>query len=147
MRTIRMALLLALGAAACSSPFAPHELRVLAAARAQWGLRPFADYTFEARHGCFCLPEQVGPVQITVRQGAIESVTLLETGEPVTPTYWFTIEDLYERIPTWAEYDGVEDVSVDYDPTLGFPTRVEVRFGEGVVDAGDTYTISNVAPA
>jgi hypothetical protein len=147
MRTIRMALVLALGAAACSSPFSPHEVRVLAAARAQWGQRPFADYTFEARRGCFCLPEQVGPVQITVRQGAIESVTLLETDEPVDPTYWFTIEELFERIPSWAEYDGVEDVSVEYDPTLGFPSRVEVRPDEGIADAGETYIISNVAPA
>jgi hypothetical protein len=147
MKSIKMALLLALGAAACSSPFAPHEARVLSAARGQWGQRPFADYIFEARHGCFCLPEQVGPVQITVRQGAIVSVTLLETGEGVDPAHWFTIEQLYERIPSWAEYDGVEDVSVDYDPALGFPSRVEVRFDEGIADAGDTYTISNVGPA
>src|ERR687895_854125 len=144
MKSIRMALVLTLGVGACSSPFGPGEARILATARAQWEQRPFADYTFAARHGCFCPPEHVGPVRITVRQGAIVSVTLLETGELVDPAHWFTIEQLYGRIPSWAEHDGVEDVSVDYDPTLGFPSRVQVRYDEGIADAGDTYTISNV---
>jgi hypothetical protein len=147
MKSIRMALVLAFGAAACSSPFNPHEARLLAAARAQWEQRPFANYTFEALHGCFCLPEQVGPVRITVREGAIVSVSLLETEEPVDPAHWFTIEQLYERIPSWAKYDGVEEVSVEYDPILGFPSRVVVQADEGIADAGDTYIVSNVGPA
>jgi hypothetical protein len=88
----------------------------------------------------------VGPVRITVRQGSIESVTLLETGEAVDPTNWFTIEELFDRIPLWAKGDGVEDVTVEYDLTLGFPSSVEVRYEEGIVDAGDIYTVSNLGP-
>ena len=139
---------MALGLAACSSPFDLQEARALAEFRGRWEQRPFADYRFEARHDCFfCLPEEAGPVRITVRQGAIVDVTLLQTGAPVEPGLWFTIDNLYQQIPRWAKYDGVDDVAVDYDPTLGFPSRIEVRYEEGILDAGDNYIITNVAPA
>lgn len=147
MRSIGLAIALA-AATACSSPFDPDEARVLANARAQWRQRAFADYIFEARHSCFfCRPEELGPVRITVRQGAIESVILVETGEAVDPGYWFTIEQLFERIPLWAKNDGVDDVTVTYDAALGFPASVGIRYEEGILDAGDSYTVSAVAPA
>jgi hypothetical protein len=148
MRSIPIVIALALPAAACSSPFDPQEVRALAESRRQWEQRGFADYSFEARHDCFfCLPEEVGPVRITVRQGAIVEVTLLETGAPVEPGLWFTIDDLYQQVPSWAKIDGVDDVAVDYDPTLGFPSRIEVRYEEGIMDAGDNYVVTNVGPA
>jgi hypothetical protein len=131
---------------ACSSPFGPDEARALAAARARWEGRAFPDYTFDAQHGCFCPPEQVGPVRITVQQGAIASVTLLQTGEAIDAASWFTIDQLFDRIPLMAKEDGVDDVVVDYDATLGFPASVEVRFEKGNLDAGSHYTVSAVAP-
>jgi hypothetical protein len=147
MRTLRPPIVLTIALAACSSPFGPDEARHLASARAQWSERPFPDYAFDARHGCFCTPEQVGPVRITVRHGSIETVTLLETGEAVDPGHWFTIEELFDLIPLSAKNEGVDDVTAEYDPTLGFPSSVEVKYEEGVLDAGDTYTVSNVGPA
>jgi hypothetical protein len=136
----------AVGVAACSSPFGADEARDLAAARAQWKGRAFADYTFDVRHGCFCPPEQVGPVRITVQQGAVVRATLIETGEAVDSASWFTIDQLFDRIPLMAKEDGVDDVTVEYDATLGFPASVEVRFEKGILDAGSSYTVSAVVP-
>ena len=147
MRSKALAITLGVVVAACSSPFGPNEARLLSAARAQWEQRGFTDYSFEARHGCFCTPEQVGPVRITVRGGVLVSATLIETGEAVDPAYWFSIEQLFDRIPESAKYEGVEDVRVEYDPTLGFPSSVQVQYGEDHLDAGDTYTLTDVAPA
>jgi hypothetical protein len=146
MRFNVLVLACAVGVAACSSPFGPDEARALTAARARWDGRPFADYTFDARHGCFCPPEHIGPVRITVQQGAIVSVTLLETGEALDPANWFTIDQLFDRIPVLAKEDGVDDVAVEYDATLGFPTSVRVRFEKGTQDAGSHYTVSAVGP-
>jgi Family of unknown function (DUF6174) len=147
MRSKALAMTLAVFLAACSSPFGPNEALLLSAARAQWEQRGFTDYTFVARHGCFCTPEQVGPVRITVRGGVLVSAALIETGDAVDLAYWFTIEQLFDRIPESAKYEGVEDVRVEYDPTLGFPSSVQVRYGEDHLDAGDTYTLSDVTPA
>jgi hypothetical protein len=99
------------------------------------------------RHDCFCTPEQIGPVQIRVQQGTITSVALLETGEAADPAAWFTIEELFDRIPVLAKEDGVDDVTAEYDATLGFPTSVVVRFKEGILDAGSSYTVSALAPS
>jgi hypothetical protein len=41
----------------------------------------------------------------------------------------------------------VEDVDVEYDDTLWYPGSVEVRYEEGILDAGDRYTVSAVGPA
>jgi hypothetical protein len=131
----------------CSSPFPPGELFELEDARRKWEARGFADYTFETRHDCFCLPEDVGPVRITVRDGVMTEVTMIETGQPVSSSRWYTIEQLYDRIPGFAAADGVDDVAVQYDATLGYPISVSVSFEEGILDAGSLYTISAVTPA
>jgi Family of unknown function (DUF6174) len=146
MRFKVLVLTCAVGVTACSSPFGPGEARALIAARARWEGRAFPDYTFDAQHDCFCPLEQVGPVRITVQQGVIASVTLLQTGEAVDPASWFTIDQLFDRIPLMAKEDGVDDVVVDYDATLGFPTSVEIRFEKGILDAGSDYTLNAVAP-
>jgi hypothetical protein len=148
-RTVRLwsAAALVFTGSGCSPPFSPGELSELAAARRKWEARGFTDYTFETQHGCFCLPEDVGPVRITVRDGVITEVTMIETGQPVSSSRWYTIEQLYDRIPGFAAADGVDDVAVQYHETLGYPISVSVSFEEGILDAGSLYTISAVGPA
>src|SRR5215213_3079279 len=143
----RLMATLAVAGLGCSAPFSPGELFELGKARQRWDARGFPDYTFETQHGCFCLPEDVGPVRITVRQGAITEATMVETGEPVSPGRWYTIEQFFDRIPSFAGSDNVDDVVVEYDPVLGYPASVSVRFEEGILDAGSLYTISAVGPA
>lgn len=132
---------------ACSPPFGLDERLALDVARERWDERPFQDYVFEAQHSCFCTPEQVGPVRITVRQGSIESVVLLETGSGVDSSLWFTMERFFELIPLFGKQNGVEEVDVEYDGTLWYPSSVRVRYGEDVLDAGSHYTITAVGPA
>jgi hypothetical protein len=146
MRSLRVALALIFAAAACSSPLGPGEARGLANARAQWEERPFADYTFDMLRDDFW--QQIGPVRAVVRQGTIVSATLVESGDPVDPAVWFSIEQLFDVIPIWANIDGVDDVIIDYDPSLGFPSLIEFRNEEDFEDArGVIFTVTNVGPA
>jgi hypothetical protein len=144
MRSLRLATALAFVTTACSSPLGPGEARDFAAARAQWEHRPFVDYTFDLRRDASW--GQVGPVRAIVRQGTIASATLVETGDAVDPAVWFTIEQLFDFIPHWAKSDGVDDITIRYDPTLGFPSLIQVRAEIGVSDV-ETFTITNVGPA
>lgn len=139
--------LLAAAPSGCSSPFGIDERRVLAGARQQWAARPFPDYIFETRRDCFCRSEEVGPARITVRQGVITHVTSIETGEAMVPDDWYTVDQLFDRIPQLAEQNGVEDVAVEYDSALGYPSSIAVRYGEGILDAGILYVISAVEAA
>lgn len=139
-----------LGTVGCSSPFDSNEQLVLAQARQRWASRGFTDYTFETHHGCFCPPEITGPVRIIVRQGTVLSVTLLETGALLAPAdlvHWYTIEQLFDRIPATADQEGVDDVRVTYDPALGYPTSIQIIPDKGVLDGGGSYSVSAVGPA
>jgi uncharacterized protein DUF6174 len=142
-----LAVILAVVISACSSPLGPDEARELIVARHRWAERAFPDYTFETRHDCFCPVELIGPVRITVRQGTIESVTRLDTGDPAAAGDWYTIKELFDRIPTMAKEDGVDDMVIRYDATLGFPSSIELRFDEDILDAGSIYSITAAGPA
>lgn len=83
---MRRSVLLVLGAltlVGCGSPFSSAEQTTLAAARARWAARPFADYSFEFEAGCFCPPEETGPVHIEVRAGTITAITRVADGAAV----------------------------------------------------------------
>lgn len=144
-----LALALAVAAAwGCSSPFDLSERIALDVARERWDNRPFQDYVFDTRHDCFCVgPEQTGPVRIVVRQDAIVSVTLIETGGNIPADGWYTIDQLFELIPAFAGYGWLEDIDVEYDGTLWYPASVRLRPESGVLDAGDGYTVGAVGPA
>jgi hypothetical protein len=145
-RSLLLATALAFALAACSSPLGPSEALDLAHARTQWEQRPFADYSFDMLRDDYW--QQTGPVRSVVRQGTIVSATLVETGDPVDPAVWFSIEQLFKVIPIWAKIDGVDDVIIHYDPSLGFPSLIEFRSEEDFEDArGVTFTITNVGPA
>jgi protein-S-isoprenylcysteine O-methyltransferase Ste14 len=132
----------------CGTPFGPQEVLQLGASRAKWSARGFTDYVFDTEHRCtFCMPEETGPVRITVRNGAIASVILLETGASISPTPWYTIERMYELIPSFGDLEFVDDVQVTYDHMLGYPNSILVRYPEGTLDAGDFYIIGSVAPS
>jgi hypothetical protein len=77
----------------------------------------------------------------------ITHVTSIESGEAVVADDWYTIEQLFERIPQLAEQNGVEDVAVEYDSALGYPSLIAVRYEEGILDAGILYVISAVEAA
>jgi hypothetical protein len=143
MRALRLATTLAFAATACSSPLGPVEALVLAKARAQWEQRAFLDYTFDMRRDASWA--QIGPVRTTVRQGSIVSAMLVETGDAVDPAVWFTIEEVFDFISAAASSDGLDDVTIEYDPTLGFPSSIEFRVEVGV-GPRETWTITNVGP-
>ncbi|HEX2250945.1 MAG TPA: methyltransferase [Gemmatimonadales bacterium] len=87
-----------------------------------------------------------GPQEV-LQLGAIASVILLETGESISPTPWYTIERMYELIPSFGDLEFVDDVQVTYDHMLGYPNSILVRYQEGTLDAGDFYIIGSVAPS
>lgn len=139
----------ALGIIGCSSPLDSNEQLAWAQARDRWTARGLADYTFETRHDCFCPPEITGPVRITVHQGTISSVTILESGLLLASSdlvHWYTIEQLFDRIRATAVQDGIADVAVSYDPTLGYPTSVRVIPDKDVLDGGESYWVTAVIP-
>jgi hypothetical protein len=65
-----------------------------------WRHQHLHDYQFVWQRTCFCLPEAVQPIRVTVRDGVIASATDL-SGTPVADSIrqsLLTIDALYERV-------------------------------------------------
>lgn len=137
-----LALGLALGVAACSSPFAPlrHDLH---AARSQWDSEEPAAYSFVFRRSCFCGTEFLRAVRIRVEEGTVVSAVFADDGTPIqTPLAEVpTIPDLFDEIEA-AIAARADRMDVTYDEGYGYPVDVSIDFIEQAVDDEMFFQVS-----
>ena len=116
----------------------------LATARARWAMVGPASYSVVVSRSCECLEAAVGPVLVSVRNGVAQSRQYTRTGAPVDASRgdWFpTVEGLFAVIEA-AIRDGIQPMDIQYDPALGYPTRVFI--GETASDGGEAYLARDI---
>ena len=124
----RIALWVALSAG-CQTRAACPDDPAISAARNAWAARHLADYRFVWQESCFCVPEAVQPIVVTVRGGEIVAATD-RNGRAISTEVrenLLTIDALYRRaaaaqctaavVRVVAGTDGVP-ASVFIDPSL-----------------------------
>lgn len=136
-------LLIAALAAGCQTHAAScHSDPTIAAAQAAWQARHLEDYRFVWQQTCFCLPEAVQPIVVTVRHGAIVSATSLggvDVSDEVRNDL-MTIDELYRyvddtqckaaQVRLAAAKDGVPE-TIHVDPSvLVADDEFDVRLSE-----------------
>jgi hypothetical protein len=134
-----LAVVLSLGVAACESATSPQF--ELATARARWASVQPAGYSIIVTRICDCSYATSGPVMIQVRNGTVVSRVYVESGAVVADGYaeiFPNVDGLFALIDA-GEKDGVSPVTAQFDPVLGYPTRVAV--GDPNLDA-PLYTVS-----
>lgn len=151
---LRPLLILAV-AASChaDSVVGPRDVRQLMRARAVWNARSFADYRYEIRISCFCPPEMNQWTRVSVQGGAVVAAEAVEP-DPVFPIsdirFWVPIDVLFDNLfesmtqPAVGSY--LDEIVVDYDSELGYPTNIEYRTRSNVIDGGAVYRLRNVTP-
>jgi hypothetical protein len=90
----------------------------------------------------------IGPVVVTVRNGAIESRHYTRDGAIVPAEYaelFPSVEGLFDIIET-ARREGAAQLDVSYDPTLGYPVRIAIDWHATHVDDEVTYRGSDLLP-
>jgi hypothetical protein len=114
----------------------------IAAARTSWQARHAEDYRFVWQQTCFCLPDAVQPIVVTVRHGVIVSATD-RSGVAVSDDVrknLMTIDGLYRyvddaqcksgEVRLTASNDGVPDtIHVDPSPSVA-DDEFDVRVSE-----------------
>jgi hypothetical protein len=132
LRTLATAAVLALALSACTH-----------ASRATWDTADIASYTITTTVSCFC-PELDGPVTVTVVDGKATTATRdgkeIPVNDPTLRGLPLTVEDLFAYIDDSAKAD---DVSVTYDPHLGYPTSIAVDWRKNAIDDEVTITVTN----
>ena len=113
-------------------------------AQSRWQMYHPTDYQFIWQQQCFCLPDAVQPIRVTVNDGTITGATDL-TGKPVSGDIrkaLMSIDALYEYIRN-GERAGAK---VDFQCTgTGIPARVFIDPDAGVADDEFDVTISEFA--
>ena len=116
----------------------------LAAARARWNnLAPDKEnYYLESLIYCECW-ESSRPLRISVRNGVIESVVDLESGEALTEEEegylwlsYMTINGWFNEIENSVGASWVHRLKVVYDYSLGYPKYVGVAGADNIADGG-----------
>jgi uncharacterized protein DUF6174 len=152
-RTWGLAVLLAaLAAGGCASPtdgsgVPRSERERFEQNRALWRAQGVASYRFEYRHICFCVPSVTDPVAIVVRSGDVASITYLTTGAPVPPErfdQFLTVEELFELAGQALE--EAASVTIEYDPTFGYPTRLDIDWRREIADDEGYHQAANLQP-
>lgn len=114
-----------------------------------WENELVRDYQYQLRMLCFCPPELTNPVIVEVRNGVTVSVIYAGTGLPVGNTYFIsydTIDEMFQVIED-AINQRAEEIKVEYNAVLGYPTCINIDFIKMAVDDEITYTISNFTHA
>jgi hypothetical protein len=151
MRILRPLLgVLALTIVGCSDPLGPVNTAELARAERLWEQKRPASYTIEERISCFCDPVIHYWTRLTVRNDVIVAQ---EWTEPVPAVYqmvslsqWSTVPGLFMTIHSSAGAGYTKRIDATYDPTYGYPTRIEVVCDDNIADCGVIYEARNLTP-
>lgn len=144
---LRLAILAAalpLAASACEGdPFFTDARDELEEARRRWERSEPDAYFYTVARLCFC--GDVGPIHVTVVNGAVVSRVYAANGQPVPAdrfTGMDTVEELFEVLEDALDRDPA-DFEAGYDSRLGYPVSAFIDFSANVIDEEDGFTVTN----
>jgi hypothetical protein len=104
---------------------------------------------FEVRLSCFCQAALPVFSRLDVRAGqvvAAEPLSPMPGAEDIPLDAWPTVPDVFDIIESASHQSDYTEIGAQYDPTLGYPNRLELRCKADVLDCGATYELRNVTP-
>jgi len=136
-------LMLAIVLAACSAAQPKSDFD---RAHETWQDAKISHYRFNVFVSCFCVFNEDMPLIIEVKDGEVVSMEF-KSGKEIDAANleyfqrFATVDKLFDEIE--KDQNGEADkVTVEYDATYGFPTRIDIDFIEQAVDDELYLTIS-----
>ncbi|MDD9994316.1 MAG: DUF6174 domain-containing protein [Dehalococcoidia bacterium] len=113
--------------------------------RARWEASSAEDYSFVLAPICFCPQQLIDPVVIHVVGEVVTSVAYVESGE--APEHdgfgrYVTIDGLFDTIQEAIDREASQ-VTVSYDPTIGYPTDARLDYDARMLDEEYMFTVSD----
>ena len=137
----RLAPLVPLLAAACSSSGPTEPERALDIARQRWRDARLTSYSFKSSLSCYCPIEYLGPHTVTVRNGQVTAIVDRRTGEQRPTSYRQPIDSLFAFIERKLR-ERPELLEVTYAPLYGYPRLL--KSGSLAADAGSTSEVDSL---
>lgn len=152
--TTGLLLTLSLNAPVLSQPVNPapqsptivnSQLKQLTANRQLWRKQNIRNYRYKFSRSCFCAPKARGPISVTVRKGR-RTYLSDGTGKPVERELfqqYDTVPKLFNLIED-AIAKKASNLTVQYDPKLGYPTQINIDYNSQIADEEIYLTIENL---
>lgn len=105
-------------------------------AQSRWERNGTPNYRYQARWTCFCPPEYVALVDVSVIEGQVNQVSFADpafVGEVPDPERFGPVSDLFEFVQDAIAKDAAR-IDAVYHPELGYPVDVFVDFDELLAD-------------
>ncbi len=110
----------------------------------KWQAARISHYRYNLFVGCFCIASE--PMIVEVQDGQVVSLEY-QSGKEMDASNrdlfekYATIDRIFSELATNIN-DKADEFTVTYDPTYGFPTRVNVDFIKKALDDELTLTVS-----
>ena len=114
--------------------------------RMKWTSATVSNYQLNFRWICYCSPEYVEPVNISVRENRIVDVAFVKNDVPFTMMglwRYRTIEGLFDLLQEGIDKKA-HAISVEYHPELGYPVKVSIDYEEYTVDEEKGFEIDSL---
>ncbi len=113
----------------------------------KWQDAGISHYRYNLFVGCFCAFSQDMPLVIEVKDGQIVSMEYQSGNEMDASSRqlfekYATIDRIFSELQTNV-IGKADEVNITYDPTYGFPTKVNVDFIKNAMDDELALTISD----
>jgi uncharacterized protein DUF6174 len=123
----------------CSDTTAPVSLSLN---RARWERQNLHDYSYTGERFASVAPQ--GKVRVVVLSGAVNSATVIATGEQLPTAEWYTVDQLFDLAArSFAEKD--RNVRVEFEPAFGYPTLIDVTCTM-IADCGVRIEVKDLGP-
>ncbi len=113
----------------------------------KWQDAGISHYRYNLFIGCFCVFNEDMPLVVEVQDGKVVSMAY-QSGKEIDASSrelfdkYATIERIFSELET--DINGkADEVTVTYDPTYGFPTKVNIDFIKNAADDELALTVSN----
>lgn len=137
--SVVLTLVLGVALAACHDATAPTT--DLATAKMRWAKYGPGSYQLTVSSRCFCPSEVLGPVNVTVVNGVVQSRVYVPTGESLPEMYapfFPSVDGLFANIDQQQQNGTI--ASARFDPALGYPVHITYA-GDPASDGGGTTDV------
>lgn len=113
-------------------------------ARALWQSHSVKGYEVTIEQTCFCPPDLLQPMRVTVREGKVIDIEGLEqplNHPDILDERRLTIEGLLDLIE--QARGSADKLVVEYDPHYGFPASLEVDYSPFIADDEFSYRLTD----
>ena len=111
----------------------------------KWLEAGLTHYRYTLERSCFCTEEARRPVDNTFDNGELTSVFHDGSKGEVPDSNQLNVKDMFKLIDE-ALSRGADDIQVEYDSRLGYPTSIYIDYDQGLADEELSLTVRNLHP-